>query len=232
MQRLRLKFSRGKEVSFISHLDLIRFWERALRRAGMPLAYSEGFTPHPRIALAAPLPIGVTSEAELMDIFLLRWVPPQSFIKAMRSQLPAGIELSEVWPIAPGAPSLQSRTRFAEYVVQVETDRELDEVELALHTLLSASTIPWQHRRDTGIRSYDLRPLVDDLWFINWQGSQCALGMRLRCDTSGAGRAEQVTAALGFAQRPHSIHRTKLLLESQPSKMDGPRRLSRKQRLV
>lgn len=232
MQRLRLKFSRGKEVGFISHLDLMRLWERALRRAGMPLAYSEGFTPHPHIALAAPLPLGVTSEAELMDIFLARWVPPQSFIKAMGAQIPAGIELLEVWPIAPGAPSLQSRLRFAEYIVEMETDKELEEVELALHTLLSASTIPWQHQRDTGIRSYDLRPLVDDLWLINWQDSRCTLGMRLRCDTAGAGRAEQVTAALGFAQRPRSIHRTKLLLESQLPKKDSPRRLSRKRKPV
>src|SRR4030042_1136628 len=80
MQRLRLKFSRGQELKFLSHLDLMRLWERALRRAGLPLAYSEGFTPHPQIALAAPLLVGVTSDAELMDVSLSRWVSPQSFL--------------------------------------------------------------------------------------------------------------------------------------------------------
>ena len=70
MHRLRLKFSRGEQLKFLSHLDLMRLWERAFRRAGMELAYSEGFSPHPRISLAAPLSVGITSIAELMDVFL------------------------------------------------------------------------------------------------------------------------------------------------------------------
>jgi len=74
MQRLRIKFSRGEEIKYISHLDLMRCWERALKRADVPLMYSEGFSPHPRISLAAPLALGVTSEAELMDITVSRWV--------------------------------------------------------------------------------------------------------------------------------------------------------------
>ena len=71
MQRLRIRFSRGEELKFISHLDIIRLWERALRRARIGLAYSEGFSPHPRISLAAPLSLGITSDAELMDVVLV-----------------------------------------------------------------------------------------------------------------------------------------------------------------
>ena len=93
MQRLRLKFGRGEELKFLSHLDLMRLWERALRRAELPLAYSEGFTPHPRVALAAPLSVGVTSEAELMDVFLSRWVAPQSFVTQAKKQLPQGLKI-------------------------------------------------------------------------------------------------------------------------------------------
>ena len=70
MQRLRIKFRRGAEVKYISHLDIMRLWQRALNRAGIALAYSEGFHPHPKISLAVPLAVGVTSEAELMDIIL------------------------------------------------------------------------------------------------------------------------------------------------------------------
>ena len=57
-------------MKYITHLDMMRFWERALRRADVPLAYSEGFSPHAQISLAAPLAVGTTSEAELMDVFL------------------------------------------------------------------------------------------------------------------------------------------------------------------
>ena len=62
MQRLRATFSRGERTKYITHLDLMRFWERAFRRARVPIAHSEGFRPHPRFALAAPLPVGVTSD--------------------------------------------------------------------------------------------------------------------------------------------------------------------------
>jgi len=212
MQRLRLKFSRGEELKFLSHLDLMRLWERALRRAGLPLAYSEGFTPHPQIALAAPLSVGITSQAELMDVVLSRWLPPQTFIAQIGEQLPHGIELLEVWPVGPKTPSLQSQVRFIEYRVEIETEKRSQEVELALQSLLSAKELPWHHLRDTGARYYDLRALVDDLWLIDSRDSLCVLGMRLRCDEKGTGRPEQVAKALGFSQRPKLIHRTNLIL--------------------
>ena len=212
MQRLRLKFSRGEELQFLSHLDLMRLWERAIRRAGLPLTYSEGFTPHPQIALAAPLSVGITSQAELMDVVLSRWLPPQTFIAQIGEQLPHGIELLEVWPVGSKTPSLQSQVRFVEYRVEVETERESQEVELALKSLLSAKELPWHHLRDTGARYYDLRVLVDDLWLIDCRDSLCVLGMRLRCDEKGTGRPEQVAKALGFLQRPRLIHRTNLIL--------------------
>ncbi len=212
MQRLRLKFSRGEELKFLSHLDLMRLWERALRRAGLPLAYSEGFTPHPQIALAAPLSVGITSQAELMDVVLSRWLPPQTFMAQIEEQLPHGIELLEVWPVGPKTPSLQSQVRFVEYRVEIKTERESQEVELALQSLLSAKELPWHHLRDTGARYYDLRALIDDLWLIDCRNALCVLGMRLRCDEKGTGRPEQVVKALGFSQRPKLIHRTNLIL--------------------
>jgi radical SAM-linked protein len=213
MQRLRLKFGRGEELKFLSHLDLMRLWERALRRAGLPLAYSEGFTPHPQIALAAPLLVGVTSDAELMDISLSRWISPQSFVAQLEKQLPRGITLLDVWPVGPNLPSLQSQVRFVEYRVELETEKGRQEVESALKSFLSTKELPWHHHRDTGDRYYDLRVLVDDLRLIDCRDSLCVLDMRLRCDEKGAGRPEQVTKALGFAKRPKSVHRTKLVLD-------------------
>ena len=212
MQRLRLKFSRGEEVKFLSHLALTRLWERALRRASLPLDYSKGFTPHPQISMAAPLPVGITSQTELMDVSLSRWVSPHSFIARVKEQLPPSINLLEAWTVGLNIPSLQSQVRFAEYKVEVETEKDEQEIELALRSLLSAKELPWHHFRDTGVRYYDLRALVDGIWLIDCSDSLRVLGMRLRCDASGAGRPEQVTKALGFLQRPKSIHRTKLIL--------------------
>ena len=123
MQRLRLTFSRSEELKYISHLDLMRLWQRALRRADIPLVYSQGFSPHPRLSLAAPLAVGVTSGGELMDIFLERRVSPHFFLKVIREQLPRGIDISEVTEVGLGLPSLQSQVRYAEYKVIVDIER-------------------------------------------------------------------------------------------------------------
>lgn len=186
---------------------------QGLSPGGNTLAYSEGYTPHPRISLAAPLALGVTSETELMDVFCSKWVSPHLFTAAVGPQLPAGIQILKTANVALTLPSLQSQVRFAEYRVAVETNKGQQDIEAALASLLSAKQLPWQHQRDTGTRSYDLRALVDDLWLIEWHSDHSTIGMILHCSSSsGSGRPEQVTAALGFAGHPVSMHRTRLVL--------------------
>ena len=119
VQRLRVRFSRGDEVKYITHLDLMRLWERALRRAKVDVAYSEGFTPHAQLSLAAPLAVGVTSAGELIDVFLADRLTPLEFMRDVSRQLPAGIELLDVQEVGLRAPSLQSELRAAEYEVSL-----------------------------------------------------------------------------------------------------------------
>jgi len=218
VQRLRVTFARGEEVKYITHLDLMRFWERALRRAAIPIAYSEGFNPSPRLSLAAPLPVGVTSSGELMDVFLAQRVTPHHFIKAVSQQLPAGIAIQEVREVGLRLPSLQSQVRWADYQVDVLTDRPAEEVQAAVANFLAADSLPWQHQRDREVRHYDLRSLVHDLRLEEHADALCTLAMRLRTDSQASGRAEQVAAALGFSQPPLRIHRRKLILaETSPA---------------
>src|SRR5512136_2440240 len=212
VQRLRLRFSRGEGLKSISHLDVMRLWERALRRAGIPMAYSEGFSPHPRISLAAPLPIGVTSEAELMDIVVKKTVSPLFCMQNTKPQLPRGLEVLETVQVPLTAPSLQSQAQFIDYRVSDRSDRTADEIREAVTTTLQAEKLPWHHLRDTGPKHYDLRPLIEYLRLESWQDHMFTLGMRLRCDAKGTGRPEQVTAALGLTDRPGLVHRTKIIL--------------------
>jgi len=214
MQRLRIRFSRGEEIKYLSHLDLIRLWQRALNRAGIPLAYSKGFNPHPQISMALALAMGVTSEAELMDITLDKFVSPHTFTASIGRQLPHGISIDGVYNAPQTMPSLQSQVRQAEYRVDIVTEKDKDAIESALNSLLDKETLPWQHQRDTGPHKYDLRALVDDLWLIDYRGGRSTIGMRLRSDNSGSGRPEQVAAALGFENYPESIHRSKLILQT------------------
>lgn len=214
MQRLRVRFSRGEEVKYISHLDTIRLWQRAFQRATIPLAYSEGFNPHPRISLAVPLSVGVTSETELMDVYCTSAISPHGFTAAVNQQLPPGIKILQVSLVPLTLPSLQSQVHFAEYQVTVTTEKTREETGGILSGLLTLESLPWQHQRDTGTRNYDLRALIDDLWLIDAGGGYVTIGMRLRCDSTGSGRPEQVMAALGLADTPLAIHRTRLILRT------------------
>jgi len=210
VQRIRVTFTRGDELKYITHLDLMRCWERALRRADVPVAYSEGFTPHAQISLAAPLPVGTTSGGELMDVVLAERLAPAELAVRASEQLPAGIHIVACEEVALHLPSVQAAVRFADYHVDVPAD-DAGAVAGAVEAFLAAASVPWEHRRDDEVRSYDIRALVQDIRVEPADGPCLRLKMRLRSDNSGAGRPEQVAAALGLAA-PLRIHRTGLVL--------------------
>jgi len=221
-QRLRITFAKGEEIRYISHLDLMRLWERALRRARVPLAYSHGFNPRPKIAIAAPLPVGFTSRGEVMDIVLERHISPYNavstseFAKGLVRHLPPGLELLSVEEVYPKLPSLQSQVRSAEYRVTVFWDGSREEMEgklLAEHVrqLLSAQQLLRQRRG----KDYDLRPLIEELWVEEKGPDGWVLGMRLRAGSQGTGRPDEVLDALGLAQKLYVVRRERLLMLSQ-----------------
>lgn len=212
MNRLRVRFGRGDELKYISHLDLTRLWHRALRRAGIAIAYSEGFNPHPRLSLAAPLQLGVTSDAELMDVITTQQVTPPAFASLLKAVLPEGISIYQVFNVPLNIPALQSQLTFADYTVMVGIPEGFD-LEVAVSSLLARVSIPWHHQRDTGLKSYDLRPLISVMKVVSRQAGFATLDMRLRCGTEGTGRPEQVVKALGL-DNPLSIHRTLLTRET------------------
>jgi len=226
VQRIRVRFSRGEEVKYITHLDLMRFWERALRRAEAPLAYSEGHTPRPRLSLAAPLAVGVTSSAELMEVFLTRRVALGDFTRSVSAQVTAGIEVLEVEEIGLGLPSLQSEVRWARYRVEGPFDGAPEDVRSAVSRFLTADSIPWEHMRDREVRRYDIRALVRDLSAEDAPAGSYALAMTLRCDNAAAGRPEQVVSALGLPE-PSAIHRRELVLAGTSPAREAWRRAGR-----
>lgn len=212
MQRLRITFRRGNELKYLSHLDMVRLWERALRRSDIALAYSQGFHPHPRISIAVPMPVGVTGDGELMDIWITRKASPYTLVKVVSAQLPQGIGILNVAPVALQLPSLQSIARYAEYRVDMDTDKDCQAVDGSIQSLMERSELSWKHQRDGETRYYNLRALVKLLWVVGWNGPRCTLGMILKTDSEAAGRAEQVALALGFDEPPVSIHRSRLFL--------------------
>ena len=160
MQRLRFTYARGDDGQYISHLDMARLWERALRRARLPIAYSQGFTPHARISFAAPLAVGVTADAELVDLFLVEPLAPAEARERLAAQLPPGLALTEALEVDLATPSVQSLVRGAVYVAEFgEVVPELAERTAAF---LACDAVPYERRREGKVKRIDLRPFVEE----------------------------------------------------------------------
>jgi len=205
-QRLRLTYARGEPIKYISHLDLARTWERTLRRAGVPLAYSQGFNPRPKITFAAALPVGVTGRREVMDLILERSVMPLHFARRLAPYLPSGLDVVSVEAVYHRLPSLQSQVRAAEYRVEVEWEAGRQALEACVSGFLAARMIVRQRRGKT----YDLRPLVESLSVEGDVPGGFALRMRLCQGQSGTARHDEVLDALGLAAAMRSACRERL----------------------
>ncbi|MDY7076471.1 MAG: TIGR03936 family radical SAM-associated protein [Chloroflexota bacterium] len=218
MIKLRVTFSKGGRLTYTSHLDLARAWERALRRAGLPLAYSQGFNPRPKLQLAAALPLGHTGEAELLDVQMERPVTLEDFAKSLTPVLPDGLMISQVRQVRLKEPALQTQIRSAEYRVTVEWYPEpaekrgelVEQVEARIERVLAATELP-QERRG---RRYDLRPLIERLWLEQTDRDQVVLGMQLAARTGATARPEAVLEALGMSKAFAHCHRRRLLIDT------------------
>jgi len=240
VHRLRITFAKGEAIKYTSHLDLARAWERALRRAGVGLAYSGGFNPRPKLQLAAALPLGHTGETEWLDVRLERPMPVEDFARVLVPVLPAGLTISQVRQVGLKEPALQTQVVAAEYRVTVEWHPEFDfgelgravepssrravegcpelveKVEARIERVLAAAELE-QERRG---RRYDLRPLIERLWLERCpelvegraSGGDVVLGMQLAAREGATARPEAVLKALGMDGAFARYHRRRLIL--------------------
>jgi radical SAM-linked protein len=208
--RIRITFAKTEAMRYTSHLDLHRTWERLLRRASLPLAYTQGYNPHPRINLAAALPLGFTSECEVVDIHLERDLPVGEIYSALRQAAPPGLEIHRVEEIPPNAPVLQSILEASEYTVTLLDP--LPELEPRLGELLSIPSLPRVRRG----KNYDLRPLIHAAVLIPPDESGCQrLHLRLSAREGATGRPEEVLLALGGDPLSTRVHRTRLIFRAE-----------------
>lgn len=216
VQRLQIRFAAEGPLRYVSHLDLMRVWERVCKRAGLPLASSRGFSPRPKIALAAPLAVGATSEAEILDVLLTARIEPIDAMRDLSPELTPGLRILDVREGPLKQASLQSMLRAACYEVEVPDSRSEEEWRQAIDELMARHEIPWNHQRGKETKSYDLRPLILSIELTDVTEDHASLNMRLRNDERGAGRPEQVSLALGATEEPVRIHRTAIELSGEP----------------
>jgi radical SAM-linked protein len=158
VQRLRLRYARRGRLRFTSHRDFQRSFERALRRAGVPMAYSGGFTPHPKISYAGAAPTGVASEAEYLEIGLTAACDPEAVVSALDASLPPGLDVLEAVPATGGG--LADRLQASVYEIRLEGVCYGD-ANAAVEALLSRDEVLVDRMTKNGIRTFDARgPVV------------------------------------------------------------------------
>lgn len=162
--RIIARFEKTESVRFVSHLDIQRLFQRAFRRAQIPLAYSQGFNPHPILSFATALSVGYTSDAEWLDVKLASDMDKDDFARRVNGTLPEGFRIIEVFSVDERFPSLSAIMAAADYTLQV-FDPPAD-LAPRIETLLSAP-IMVEKRTKGGMRTVDIRPMLYDYRYSN-----------------------------------------------------------------
>jgi radical SAM-linked protein len=193
-QRFRVWFRKGERVRYISHLDVLRAWERAIRRTGLPLSYSQGFTPHPKIAFASPLPLGFIGECEIMDVTLDERVDVDDFRARLKPESSDDLAVVDIAEVALSVPAPQAALLWADYRVDV-SGIGLADANGAISAFLARTDFPWTEERKDKAKTYNLRSAVASL-SAHAAGDAVRLDMRLQADQEMTARPEQVVAAV------------------------------------
>ena len=157
VQRLRVRYAKRGRLRFTSHRDFSRAFERAIVRARVPMAYSSGFNPHPRISYAGASPTGAASEAEYLEIGLAREVDPAQVLSALDEALPSGLDVLEVVESRGG--SLADLLEASVWRITVP-DLEPDDAERAVTGFLEAGEVLVERMTKKGLRTFDCRAAV------------------------------------------------------------------------
>jgi len=205
-QRLRLWFRVEDDKRFLSHHDMMRLWERALRRADLPLRLSQGYNPRPRMSLPEPRSVGIASEAELLEFELADWVNPEAVLDRLRAEVPRGIALDSVDLVRPKD---KAHPTAVVYVARLEAPPS-DLADRVAH-LLAQDEAPVVRHRPKGDKHLDARRFIRSLEVTD----DDHLRMTLDTGPNGTVRPDEVLRLLGLADEAVAradLRRTDLVL--------------------
>lgn len=208
-QRWRITFAKTEAMRFTGHLDLILTWERTFRRSGLPLSYSEGFNPRPVINLAAPLPLGFTSEGEIGDFWLSEILPADHFSQALTKALPPGLRIRNI-NLQPELHGAKLPTLVTSALYRMEIPGSFPGVKSRIENLVGSTT----HHRTRKGKTYDLRPLIQHLERRESADLESlTLETTLSLLPGATGRPDEVLAALEIPPLRAAICRERIFLK-------------------
>ncbi|HHV99912.1 MAG TPA: DUF2344 domain-containing protein [Clostridiaceae bacterium] len=217
MNGLRIKFLRGEEVKYISHLDLMKVFERALRRARLPVAYSQGFNPHPEMIFGLPLSVGVTSEAEYADFGLEGNVSPADFMRRLNAQLPAGLKVLEAKKKF-AKDNIMASITMASYRITVSAEGHFDRefLQEKINDFIERPTIIVKKETKSKVRDVDIKPMIHQLCLGDSEEGTFTVNSLLSAGSSANLKPELLYDAFADTFGPgiklKAIHRTGLFV--------------------
>jgi len=209
--RARITFSKQGALRYTGHLDLHKLWERAMRRADLPLSYSQGFHPQPKISLAAALPLGFSSLGEVLDVRFNVEILTEEIAARLKDSLPPDIQITSVETVDERAPALQTQVLSATYDVHLTEPVDGSELTRKVEELLKSESLPRERRN----KSYDLRPLIETLNVITEENKTVWLQMKLAARDGATGRPEEVLSALDIEPEYTHVERTLLIFQTE-----------------
>jgi len=205
MMRVRINFDKTEEMRFTSHLDMYRTWERTLRRACLPLAYTQGYKPHPRLQIAAALPLGFTSSNDLIDLWLEQDIPISTIQACIEAALPPGIKLNSIHAVPINQPSLQALLMASEY--RITFLEAITDLEQRVQTIIQKPSVITERKG----KPRDLRPLILSIEIFLDSGSRHqGIQVLLKTDPANHARPDELILAMGIAPEKAVFHRQKL----------------------
>lgn len=209
--RIRVQYSKDPSLRFTGHLDLQRIWERLLRRSKLPVRYSQGYHPRARLNLASALPLGFTSEAELLDFWMNEPLPEAEIKAALSQTAPPGLEVLAVTIVDRREKAIQTQIAASAYDIRFYDPQNREVLEEEVTTLWNARSLVRTRRKKT----YDLRPLILAIEVREMEGGEIGLWMNLNAEPSSTGRPDEVMDALGYPNTEYWVTRTRLTLASE-----------------
>ncbi len=205
--KLRVKFRKQGAVRFIGHLDVMRFFQKAIRRAQIDIAYTGGYSPHQIMTFAAPLGVGLTSNGEYMDIEVHSIVSCEDVKERLNAASVPGIEIVSVKILPEDAGNAMASVAAAAYTVRFRGGREPDcDIPSGLEKLLAREEILVTKETKKGVREIDLRP---GIYRLAWEDN--AFHMLLDASSAGNIKPGQIVAAL-LAQCGITLQENALLI--------------------
>ncbi|HWA68065.1 MAG TPA: TIGR03936 family radical SAM-associated protein [Mycobacteriales bacterium] len=159
VQRLRVRYAKRGRLRFTSHRDFARAFERAVQRSGVPIAFSAGFSPHPKVSYAGAAPTGVASEAEYLEIGLAEPRSPEEVRRALDTALPPGLDVVEVVEAPPGTTALADRIEASHWRI-VFPGVSPDDADSALRAFLACESVVVDRPTKDGVKPVDARAAV------------------------------------------------------------------------